>query len=148
MDEAAILGDAGIELGERTELTRRCEQFDAWREQEGKVRDARVLEAEKRKALEGEENLIRRADAGEHDVLQQDLDQAKMYAEGLEKLRDELTAIRTRLGGRRRRSSVRRGLGIDRHGPGGAGGQVPRGPVRRCCGSVARYRATGVPQRA
>ncbi len=97
VDEAALFTEANLEPGERTELTRRCEQFDAWRDRQEELRNARVLEAERHSAVEGEQDLLDRVEADDREGLERNLEQAKTQAGELEKLQEDLTTIRTRL---------------------------------------------------
>lgn len=97
VDEAALFTEAGLVSGERQELERRCGQIKAWQEQQERFRDARVREAERREALEGEEDLLGCVDADERDALERDLEQTRTQAEALEELREDLTTIHTRL---------------------------------------------------
>ena len=96
-EEATLFTEAGLETGERTELARRCEQFDAWRDSHEKLHSARVREAERRKAIEGEQDLLDRVEEDDGKGLKRDLELAREQAEKLEDLQEELTTIRTRL---------------------------------------------------
>ena len=96
-DEAALFRDAGLEPGQRAELTRCCEQVDAWREHQGQLRDARVREAERREALVDERELLDRVEADERAGLEEDLERARARAEALDRLQEERTTLRTRL---------------------------------------------------
>lgn len=96
-DEAALFREAGLEPGQRTELAKCGEQLEAWRRQQERLRDAQVLEAERRKALEGKEAILLRVEADEREGLEQELERAREEAKTLEALQEELTTIRTRL---------------------------------------------------
>jgi len=96
-DEAALFREAGLEPGQRPELERCIGQFDTWRGQQDRLRDARVREAERRAALEGEDALLQRVEAEEQEELEADFAHAKERAEELESLQEKLTTIRTRL---------------------------------------------------
>jgi uncharacterized protein YhaN len=96
-EEATLFVETEMEPGKRTELTRCCEQFDAWRDRQEELRNARVREAERRRTIEGEQDLLDRVEADDREGLKSELEQAEEQASGREKLQRDLTAIRTRL---------------------------------------------------
>lgn len=94
-DEAALFRNVGLESGQRTELEHCIEQFDTWRGQQDRLRDARVREAERRAALEGDDALLQRVETEDRAGLEADLARAKEQADELEALQEKLTTIRT-----------------------------------------------------
>jgi DNA repair exonuclease SbcCD ATPase subunit len=96
-EEATLFAEAGLEAGERTELTHRCEQFEAWSTQQRELRDARVLEAERRRTIENEQDFLDKVEADDEESLRRDLQLSNEKAQELELLQEELTTIRTQL---------------------------------------------------
>ncbi len=95
--EAQRYQEAGVEPGERAELTRRIEMLPAWKEQQQRLVEASAREREKRQPLEGQQELLQLVDNNERDALTAALEQAREGAAKREELQTELTEIRTRL---------------------------------------------------
>ncbi|MHB1326165.1 MAG: hypothetical protein ACYC0L_08195 [Thermoleophilia bacterium] len=95
--EAALMGGVNLEVGQELELSRRIEHLEAWKSQQERLRAATVLEAEKRKNLEGEEDLLALVEEEAREKLFDEESQAEQTAGKLEDLLEAQTAIKTRL---------------------------------------------------
>lgn len=94
---ADLMGNAGLEVGQELELSRRVDQLEAWRDQQERVRAAVVLEAEKRENLESDDDLLGLVEEETREELLKVKYQAEQTAGRLEGLLDAQTAINTRL---------------------------------------------------
>jgi DNA repair protein SbcC/Rad50 len=97
-EETGLYLRTGLERGARDALRARLEDIEVWRSQRERLGDARRREAQARQVLEGEEELLARAERGERDALLREQDAAREVADLLESLQERSTAIRTRLG--------------------------------------------------
>jgi DNA repair protein SbcC/Rad50 len=96
-DEAGLFREAGLAPGGRDALQSRLGELDAWKAQRERLAEARRREAEARQALEGDAQLLGRAERGEHEELIEESDAARQEADQLESLQRRHTEIQTRL---------------------------------------------------
>ncbi|PWG62345.1 hypothetical protein [Sediminicurvatus halobius] len=100
-ERAAEIGtlyrEAGIEPGDRAGLERRCAALETWRELRRQHDAACATEAERRRPLAGEDDLLARVEAGDAAGLEADLSEQQTLAADYESLLEEAKAIRTRL---------------------------------------------------
>ncbi len=109
-DEDELFRGAGLKPGQGAELADCCERLDDWREHQKLLSNVRVREAVGRKALEGEDELLKRVEADEYEVLEQDLERTRAKAEEREDLQRELTTIHARLNEAGRDSRLERAM--------------------------------------
>jgi len=100
-EERSLFENVGLNVGERPELKRRCEQLQNWDERQRRMNDARAVVAERRRDLEDEQDLLMRVEEDDYDGLKRELEgkleKAKGEAEKLEELQEKRTRIRTLL---------------------------------------------------
>ncbi|MBA1147508.1 hypothetical protein H0Z60_10635, partial [Ectothiorhodospiraceae bacterium WFHF3C12] len=96
-EEADLYREVGLEPGARRELEALCERLEAWRERQRALETARIREEQRREALAGAEDLLARVEEEDREGLERERERAVADAAALETLRDQRTAIRTRL---------------------------------------------------
>lgn len=98
-DEHTLYRDAGLEPGQREMLEECSSRLESWREQQDRLRDAQILETQRRAALEGEDLLLQRVDADDGEGLHAELELNREQAGNLESRQEELATLRERLRG-------------------------------------------------
>ncbi len=97
VEEREVYERAGLEPGARGILNQRLEALEAFRQREGKLREARIAEAQLRSGMEGEEELLAWVESDDEAALRANLDELRARAEEVERLKEERTAIVTRI---------------------------------------------------
>jgi exonuclease SbcC len=92
-----IFAGVGLEPGAREVLEERLRALDAFRERMKGLQETRIREAQIRSGLEGEEALLALVASDDQEGLTARLDQTRREEKEREELKEQLTAIRTRL---------------------------------------------------
>jgi len=93
----ALYEQAGVPVGDSAELRHRYELLESWQEQQRKLTEAKAVEAERKRPIETETELLQRVEAGDEQWLNEELEKAKEQAERLESLKDERQDIKNKL---------------------------------------------------
>lgn len=92
-----VFEEAGLEPGDRSSLDRRLEVLDSYQDRKQAEHEARIAERQTRATIEDEKELIALVEADDEARIEAILEGLNGEAERLGELRDEKTAIETRI---------------------------------------------------
>lgn len=95
---AQLYVEAGVEAGARATLEARCEAFDDWRRQRDACNEAVSVEAERRRPLAAEAELLERVEADDAAGLHAEREHVAQQAQDRDRLRDAVLDLEQRLG--------------------------------------------------